>query len=278
MTRAVLLKAFTRNPDEGNPAAVVFDDLAEARMPGAARSLGFSTTAFVKTRDDGDIFIRFFSPRQESGLCIHALIAAAHLILPADSITPRPFRTRAGQVEVRRTADGLLDVTLPAAQFGARLEDTAALAAALRVDTEAFSSEPIEVVSTGKPKILIPFRKLDGLLAMNPDPDLVRDICRSKAAEGIFAFSRETRDAKADFHARHFNPITLADEDPICGVGSGALAAYLRRHGSLPDPRLRIEMGYTTNLPGTVFVEIGSLIKVGGFAVEFGERLIEASD
>ena len=65
MTPAVLrYSAFTTDPSGGNPAGVVLDarGLPDAAMQRIAADVGYSETAFLLPRADGELDVRYFSP------------------------------------------------------------------------------------------------------------------------------------------------------------------------------------------------------------------------
>lgn len=75
-TRVHLVKAFTQDKTQGNPAGVVLyaDNLTDSQMLSIAATLGSSESAFVQKSSKADIRLRFFSPTKEVGLCAHATI------------------------------------------------------------------------------------------------------------------------------------------------------------------------------------------------------------
>src|SRR4051794_11392731 len=77
--RGMILRyaAFTDSPDGGNPAGVVLDatELSDAEMQQIAKDVGYSETAFVVPRADGEYDVRYFSPEAEVPFCGHATIA-----------------------------------------------------------------------------------------------------------------------------------------------------------------------------------------------------------
>jgi PhzF family phenazine biosynthesis protein len=68
-----------------------------------------------------------------------------------------------------------------------------------------------------------------------------------------------------------FAPAAGVPEDPVTGTASGAVAAYVRRHGALGgdiDGELTFEQGHFIDRPGLVRVRAEGEIRVGGSAVE----------
>lgn len=114
--RQYIVNAFTNKPFEGNPAAVCILDreIEEEQMMQISMQNNLSETAFVYL--DGEQFhLRWFTPTQEVGLCGHATLAAAYVMLNhyltrSPSVT---FSTQGGDIVVRRYAQ-LLEMTFPA--------------------------------------------------------------------------------------------------------------------------------------------------------------------
>ena len=81
-------------------------------------------------------------------------------------------------------------------------------------------------------------------------------------------------------HARMFAPTVGVVEDPATGSASGALGAYLVRHGivkAVPTAHIVVEQGYEMGRPSTIHVEVDAddqgpvEVRVGGKAVEIAE-------
>ena len=79
-----VVDAFTSQPFQGNPAAVVLggDALTDAAMQRIAAEFNLSETVFVLPRSDGDagrgVRLRWFTPQCEVSFCGHATLAAVH--------------------------------------------------------------------------------------------------------------------------------------------------------------------------------------------------------
>src|SRR5262245_60148452 len=97
--------AFTDTPTGGNPAGVVLDAtaLSDAEMQAIAKEVGYSETAFVTPRPDGEYDVRYFSPLAEVPFCGHATIAPAVALAERDGGGPLTFHTPAGTVPVDTT-------------------------------------------------------------------------------------------------------------------------------------------------------------------------------
>jgi len=113
--RQYIVNAFTDRPFEGNPAAVCILDreIEESQMMSIAMQNNLSETAFV-TLVNERFHLRWFTPTQEVGLCGHATLAAAYVMLN-HYLTRSPeitFVTQGGEITVRRFAS-LFEMTFP---------------------------------------------------------------------------------------------------------------------------------------------------------------------
>ncbi len=114
MTPAVLrYSAFTTDPSGGNPAGVVLDagGLSDDAMRRIAADVGYSETAFLLPRADGELDARYFSPLAEVSFCGHATIAA--MVAHARRRGPGDFvlHTQAGRVRVTVDAGFIATLT-----------------------------------------------------------------------------------------------------------------------------------------------------------------------
>lgn len=285
MTKEVyLIKAFTQDPEQGNPAGVIFDadDLEDRQMIQIAAELGFSESAFVSKSEHADFKVRFFSPKQEVPLCGHATIATFHTIFESKraAIDKEGFvqltqETLAGILPVRINSDGLITMTQTSPVFYEGSHDKKEIADLLGMSAEDILDFPIELVSTGSPKLMIPIKNLDSLFAIKPNLEGISKYCSESEVHGFYPLTTETKDGNSDFHARQFNPLAGITEDPITGAAAGALGAYSVKHKVLGDKKsFVVEQGYILSKGGKVYVEIGDNVEVGGFAVSFGKKEI----
>ena len=128
--------AFAGRPFAGNQAAVMplEEWLPDATLQAIGEENNFAETAFVvrDTSGQADWELRWFTPACEIRLCGHATLASGHVLLERDGGERVTFRTRkAGVLEVRRLAEGGLELALPAipTQPGAWPEAAALLGA-----------------------------------------------------------------------------------------------------------------------------------------------------
>jgi len=278
ITSAFLVKAFSRDKATGNPAGVVLDanNLTDEQMQRIANDLGFSESAFILVSDKADFGVRFFSPKQEVDFCGHATIATFHALIEQGLVrfgdaeyTILTQETKAGVLSVACYKDGRIVMTQNSPVFGHIENNRAKIAVLLGIEEHAITSYPLQVVSTGTPKLIIPIDSLKTLQSIKPD---LEGIAKYGEARGFYPFTSETLDPKADFQARQFNPAAGINEDPLTGVAAGALGCYAKKHGLTTKDTIIIEQGYTMKMGGQMFVNLAHGVKVGGYGVTFGVK------
>lgn len=286
LREVILVKAFTQDSTKGNPAGVILhaDGLSSEHMLAIARKFGFSESAFVQkpSREDADYRLRFYSLTQEVDLCAHATIATFHaLVLSGNIVFGKENEVRktqestVGILPVTCYKDGLIMMTQNQPSYFEPEKNRSTIAKLLSLPESALVDQPIQTVSTGVPKLLIPIQSLDALFAIQPDLEGIKEYCKKTGARGFYPFTPETQDKNASYHARQFNPLAGIDEDPITGVAAGALGAYVVKHSLLNKKRFIIEQGVILGKGGKIVVDVGSTIQVGGYAVLFGKEIVE---
>ena len=233
---------FTATPFKGNPLAVVFDadDLSAAQMRQIANWTNLSETTFVlrPTRAGADYRVRIFTPGAELPFAGHPTIGTAHALLEMGAIAPRDGRL------IQECAAGLVRLDVGIAADGARwlsfelpphtvvpLDDAAA--AELVHILGARPVAPPCLVDAGARWVVAQLPDADAVLAATPD--LARMKARDGASgnTGVLVFGPHAAGAAARIEVRAFAPAHGVDEDPVCGSGNGAGAAYLRYSGQV---------------------------------------------
>lgn len=276
--------AFADRPLFGNPAAVVFDadDLSTEMMQKIAQETNLSETVFLcrPTVAEADYRLRIFTPRSELPFAGHPTIAAAHAFLSRDE-------TRRGQkllrqecgigivpIEIRDGAEGrVLWMTQASPTFRDVDLPRSVLAGMLGCGEAELADSPAQVVSTGVPWLLIPVREVATVARLSPDQSLIACESEKIGATGATAFAEHDRSSPVRVRVRTFAPGEGISEDPVCGAGNGAIAAYIAQHRDTTEPRgaYRAEQGIEIGRNGTVHVawerKNGSIeVKVGGQA------------
>jgi PhzF family phenazine biosynthesis protein len=282
---AILVKSFTQDKGAGNPAGVVLraEQLTDEQMQRIAKKLGFAESIFVLPSDKADFRLRFFAPSHEVDLCGHGTIAAFHTLLEHGLIDMSGEEqkelvqeTRAGLLGVACHKDGQIVMTQNEATFGEIEQNKARIAQLLGIsESEIADHLPMQVVSTGTPKLLIPLNSLEAVRKVKPDIEGVKAYCRSTTARGFYPFTTESPILDTDFFARQFNPLADENEDPVTGVAAGALGCYAKKYHLNDKQVLIIAQGYDLGKGGNMVVDVRSGVRVGGYAVPYGEEELE---
>jgi len=196
------IDAFTTTRFRGNPAGVVLyaDALSEVQMQDIARELKHSETAFVlkPTGNDHDIHIRYFTPTTEVPICGHATIAAHYALAKwigyTEPITHIRQKTGAGvqAISIRNTGtDYRVTMCQGPISFGEPVSNEIRnrIAKALGLNSGDFvDSLPVQIVSTGHSKVIIPLRNGVNLDALCPSNELLSEISVLIGCNGYFPF------------------------------------------------------------------------------------------
>jgi PhzF family phenazine biosynthesis protein len=272
---------FTATPFLGNPVAVVMDadGLAPAQMQRIANWTNLSETTFVlrPARAGADYRVRIFTPGAELPFAGHPTIGTAHALLEADAVGARDG------VLVQECAAGLVRLDVRHADDGARwlsfelpppaltpldAADAAELAAIL--GAPPVDTAPPCLVDTGTRWVVAQLPDAGAVLAAAPDLARMQAWNRAGGHTGVIVFGAHALGAAARIEARAFAPAHGVPEDPVCGSGNGAIAAWLR-HTGRSDAFGRdflSSQGAAVGRAGIVRLSIApDAIRVGGTAV-----------
>jgi phenazine biosynthesis protein PhzF family len=233
--------AFTETIFSGNPASVILDatNLTDDEMQQIAREFNNSETAFIipSLNPNYDVHIRFFTPTNEVPICGHATIAA-HFIraLTLKLKNQRVYqKTKAGILPV----DIILEensyrivMTQGNVKFGDILSPSlcSSLQNALGITpTDINCNFPIQIVSTGHSKVMVPINNLNLLHRLQPNLEKLKSISKQIECNGFYIFTL-TPNEKVLVHGRMFAPAIGISEDPVTGNANGPLGAYLFRY------------------------------------------------
>jgi PhzF family phenazine biosynthesis protein len=272
------LTAFTDDPAGGNPAGVVLDarGLDEAEMLAIAADVGFSETAFVVDRADGDHDVRYFSPAAEVPFCGHATIALGVAHAARHGAGELRLHTVGGVVALRTAEDGGRTVAT-LTSVAPRVEplaaaDLAEMLAALGWDAgELDPALPPRVPYAGAHHPVLAAAERERLAALDYDFERLRALMEERSWTTIQLVWRESETV---FHARDPFPVGGVVEDPATGAAAAALGAYLReRRLVTPPARVTIHQGEDLGRPSLLLVDIPAGeragISVTGAAVPF---------
>jgi PhzF family phenazine biosynthesis protein len=222
--RIVQTVVFGDGAGGGNPCPVVFDadDLSAEDMQDLAASMVHETAFVLEPRDGGDVRLRYFVPRHEMEMCVHATVATVVLLARegrAASVVETPLGARRAMVDAE-AGRAMIEQSEPS--FAPPLEDASRVLEVLGTDALA---GPVVVASTARAKLLVPLASEAALDGLQPDHRALWSLCDELEATGFYPFTRDA--SGADAAARQFPRDAGYDEDPATGVAACALGAYL---------------------------------------------------
>ncbi len=274
---------FTDTPFKGNPVAVILDaeGLSETQMQAIANWTNLSETTFVLPAADlrADYTLRIFTPRAELPFAGHPTIGSACAIVAAGIVAPRDGKL------IQHCAKGLIDTAVPEdwreAGLSFRLPahsvtpapDVAALHRALGGST-AFVHPPA-IVDVGPRWAIAQLVDEATVRALTPDYAALATYDRTHGSTGLTVFAEAGQGALV---VRSFAPADGIAEDPVCGSGNGAVAAYRLDHGSAVEGDSYVaSQGREVGRDGRVTIRYADGgIHVGGRAVVCVEGILTA--
>lgn len=244
--------AFAKRLFAGNPAAVVLVDEwpEDFLLQSIAAENNLSETAFIHASDEA-FDIRWFTPAAEVDLCGHATLAAGHILLKhalpdADRVT---FRSRSGELSVRRADEGRLELDFPAWP-GEQLEVTPGVAQTLGAVPEEFHQATY---------FMAVFGSESEIRALRPDLQRV-----SQLGETGLIVTAPGDDC--DFVSRFFAPRVGIPEDPVTGSAHCALTPYW----SARLGKASLHARQVSERGGELWCTLdGKRVRIAGHAVEF---------
>ena len=261
--------AFSKEPNKGNPAGVVFngDGLTDDEMQEIALKVGFNETAFPVKSDIADLRIRYFTPGHEMNLCGHATMATVYALKTKGLLGDKmdfTLETKAGvlPIKIHTTTDNETYITMKQAspQFKEFKGSTEDLANSMGLTKKDINDEfPILYGSTGTWTLLIPINTLDAFNKMKPNNKLFPTILKEMPKASIHPFCLETYDPDADMHARHFSsPYSGTIEDAVTGTASGVMGAFYAKYINTVEKSLNlvVEQGQEIKKDGRVIVQV----------------------
>lgn len=206
-----IVDAFADTPFSGNPAAVcVLPSWPEsAWMLKLSSENNLSETAFL-VREGSGWRLRWFTPETEIGLCGHATLASAFVVMNClgEGVDRVDFITGAGNLSVRRDGE-LYAMNFP---FGSQREISVTQAM-----IDAFGARP-ERAFLGLDLVCV-FADEDMVRGLEPDQRLLAGL--EGRGQHATAPGREV-----DCVSRSFFPKAGIPEDPVCGSAHCQIAPY----------------------------------------------------
>ena len=264
--------SFTTRKFEGNPAGVVLDadGLSSDEMQRIATELNNSETAFIlsPTDDDHEVWIRFFTPTMEVPTCGHATIAAHYIRAIEGQASPGVLMHKIGigVLPVEIVSDNG-DISVIMTQGKVEISDildrdvTEEILSAFGISSsDLYENCPVQIVSTGGPKVMLGLQSSELLNSLEPSLPRLKEISKAINCPAYFSFTFDTGREDILTTARMFAPAIGINEDPVTGNGNGPLGAYLV-HNRLVEHdgkefRFRGEQGVAMGRPGYVDVVV----------------------
>jgi PhzF family phenazine biosynthesis protein len=254
----------------GNPVAVVLDasGMTDAEMQAFANWTNLSETTFVlpPSQAGADYAVRIFTPRNELVFAGHPTLGTAHAVIEAGIAKPKDGKIiqqcKLGLIEVS-VGDTGLSLKMPPNKV-TPAPDPAALAAALKVAN--FGKGAPQVVDVGPHWVIAELDTVEAVETLTPDLPGLAAYDRTHHTTGITLFAVAGNNKIV---VRTFAPLDGITEDPVCGSGNGALAAYRLHNGAIKDGDQYIaSQGRQVGRDGRVYVRIeGQDIHIGGDCV-----------
>lgn len=267
MNRAFMqVDVFTAVPLMGNPVAVVLDGmgLSDAAMQQFANWTNLSETTFVLPATDpaADYRLRIFTPKSELPFAGHPTLGSAHAVIAAGLAAPR------GGKLVQQCAVGLVEIGVGGAGLEFRLPppqiDSAPSADALGAALGTLPLGPPQIVNVGPRWVIIELEDEAAVRGLTPDLTALAAYDRAHGTTGQTVFARL---ANGDAVVRSFAAADGIAEDPVCGSGNGAVAAY-RRWSGTGGADYRASQGREIGRDGVINIRFdGGDIFVGGDCV-----------
>lgn len=281
--------AFTRQRFCGNPALVVLDadELTDSQMQSIANEVN-GETAFVLEPEstDHEMWVRFFTPRHEVPFVGHATIAAQYVRAKIDGKPTGRLRQRtgAGILEVEVTeAEGDLRVAITQSppSLGPVIPEhhRSQVLDALGVSSPNLRGDaPLQILSKGSSRLLIPLRSPDLLGSLKPDFEELSRLTPHVGAEGYFVFALTEENGVPGTASRMFCPALGIPEDPVSGNAHGMLGVYLVNQELMMPHRgsvkFRGRQGQWVHRPGIVDVEVDTAGRVAQSVRIVGDAVI----
>lgn len=261
-----VVNSFAARKFGGNPAGVFTDAqlLKPETMQAIARQMNLVETVFVlpPALPEADFRLRYFTPEEELPVAGHPTIAACVALNDIGRIHPEikqvyRIQTEKGVVNALLSGSGeelTVFMELPAPAFGEAPAERGEAAAALGLDEDELMPDlPVAPVDTGLGHLIVPVKSLRSLMRITRNAAPLRSLCDRFGMREVQAFTFEAKDSKSQLHTRNICP-REGLEDPACGSGNGALAAYLAkyRYAGRESFEVRAEQGDIVNMPSLI--------------------------
>jgi PhzF family phenazine biosynthesis protein len=258
--------AFTDQPFGGNGCAVVHDagTLTSETCQAFVRETSLVECTFLEPSKVADIKVRYFLASREIPFAGHPTIATVASLVRRGLTRgcDLVLETGVGLVPVTIDASGAvarITMTQVAPQFGPEVpRDLVAAAGGIKADD--IIAMP-QMVSTGLPFCVTVLRDHDVLRRLKLDAGALARLAAHLGYDGTdmmepFWVTLEGATPAGDTFSRLLLAPPSPPEDAFTGSATGAMAAYLWRHGLVDSCRFVAEQGHWMDRPGQASVEV----------------------
>lgn len=256
--------AFCDTPFGGNGCAVVHDasDLSAETCMKFVRETSLVECTFVESSDKADVKVRYFLASKEIPFAGHPTIATVLSLLHRDKLASDKLTIETGAGLVQIEIDTAFDrprvvMTQIAPRFGAEL-DQAMIARIGNIFPDDIIAPP-QVVSTGLPFTIVILRDHDVLRSLRLNHALLAKYLEAGSKMNLMEPFWATLSGVTEI-GDTFSRLLLAQpgpaEDPFTGSATGALGAYLWKHGLIEDRNFIAEQGHWLGRPGMAQVQV----------------------
>ena len=266
--------AFSDRAFGGNGCAVVHGgaSLEDQVCLDFTRETSLVECTFTGPSEVADVRVRYFLASREIPFAGHPTVATVAALrdrglISGDSVV---LETGAGLVPITIEGDRI-EMTQVAPRFGVT-PDPALVAAAISLPQEAILGTP-QLVSTGLPFCVTLLRDHAALRAARLDLDALAQLGRALDAPGVdmsepFLATLQGATAQGDTFSRLLLAPPSPAEDPFTGSATGALGAYLWKHGLMEKDSFTAEQGHWMGRPGQARVaRVGPVDALTGIRV-----------
>ena len=259
---------FTAVPYKGNPVAVVLDGegLSDADMQAFANWTNLSETTFVLPPSDpgADYRVRIFTPKDELPFAGHPTLGTAHAVIETGIATPKAGRL------VQQCAVGLVELTVSDTGLSFRLPRYAVNELS-DPEASAWLGEGVALVGSPQAVDVGPVWLVAQLAEVAALENLAHDparLIRYYQANGLTGATIYALDGE-QVVVRSFAPGDGIPEDPVCGSGNAAVAAWRLVSGQVsPGDSYVASQGRQIGRDGYISVRFeGEDVHVGGQCV-----------
>lgn len=272
---------FTSKPFKGNPVAVIMNanGLSTEQMQTIANWTNLSETTFVlpATTNKADYRVRIFTPQSELPFAGHPTIGTAHALLEAGLISTKSGvvvqECGAGLVNLTIVPDGSISFELPNPTIKP-LDDTQIDLLESTLGCAIDRNLRPALIDVGPRWIVAHIATAEAVLSAQPSLPQLAKHNKQLEATGVTIYGERSDD---HIEVRSFAPACGVDEDPVCGSGNGAVAAFIRSYMG-QGKILKSSQGKIVSREGALKLTISDeKILVGGNAITCIEGTINTN-